>query len=350
MEIEEQDLSEPLIGGKKDDSAEKEEDDDSDLDVEVKPHCLGHRFHWVEILMILFIPLGVAFMFASVAGVGKSGKESGEEPSSLPPTMAGTDPAITLSPTIAPATNSEPSVFNYVVGGCGVAANVLGLIFVWNLASVKRVAQSTDSIVQDIKKLKAENKKAKNLQSEMRRQGDKFKQNLGEMQQASMLISGSAKNLEQIQEQEEEMIKDRLKLLEERKDLAEKMQTDMKANLKTSYDAVREQMHERAMLFYQEGVKESGDNGEMDVCSESFQNLKDYLAQNAIEITDEVAGSDKKLSQAELEDFLNETLKTHFERLKDAAIRQHELEMDLINRKIANIDVNGRFEKNFLDS
>ena len=53
-----------------------------------------------------------------------------------------------------------------------------------------------------MKRLKAENLKAKDLQEEMKKQDQQFKKNLGEMKQASMIIKGSAQGLQDIQEQE----------------------------------------------------------------------------------------------------------------------------------------------------
>lgn len=296
MDEPDNDLNEPFL--QKDDQ-EDEEDDDLDLDTGIKPHCLGHRFHWTEVLMLLLILAGVIFFF------------------------------------VVQGTTVIPGI-TYVIGGCAFGANVIGLMTIWNLAALKRIAGATDAIVQDIKRLRAENRRAQNMQKEMKEQDATFKKNLGDMKQASMLINSSAKSLDDIKAQEEEMMAERLKLLEERKILSNKMQEDMRRSLDVSFENVREEFDTRAMLFYEEGLRNGGGEG-ISIHSPEYAKLKSLLEKNSIFLNDDEAGDDGVLDKTEFTNFLDSTLGPHFEKLKDTAMRVHNLEMDMMTEKISAI-------------
>jgi len=298
MDEPDNDLAEPLLGGDEE-GASDEDDEDMGLDTDMKPHCLGHRFHWAEVAMLLMMPTGLVLFFVSQGA--------------FIPGM------------------------NYIAGGMGFGANIVALMMVWNLASLKKLAAATDAIVEDIKRLRAENKRAKGMQTEMKNQDAQFKKNLGDMKQASVLISASAKSLEDVKKDEEKLMEERRAMLEERKKLAGKMEEDMLRSIDVSFDNMREEFDKRAMLYYEEGLKLDPDLDGINVTSLAFQELKRLLADNSIDIDESVAGDDGILDKKEFTDFLDMQLGTHFTKLKDSAMRNHQMEMKLLSEKVENI-------------
>lgn len=270
----------------------KKEDEEAD-NGELKPHCFGHHFHHAEVFFMLMIPGGIALLALSSM------------------------PLVSTIATIA-----------FLVS----AAFALSLI--WNLASIKRIAAAADMLSGDVETFKAENARARNMQKEKRRQDDEMKAKVGELEKAQVLLKGSVTGLEDVKKQEEEMMAEQMAMLEARRELCDKLKQDMEDLNEQTLAEAKEELHTRCTLYFEE--HDPDDNG-MAVGSEEWNTLKSLLENNGIHISDDAAGDDGHLEHEEFQDFLDTTLATHFEKLKEALMRNEELREMIQEEKLKRV-------------
>lgn len=151
----------------------------------------------------------------------------------------------------------------------------------------------------------------------MKDQDKVFKEKLGDMKQASMLLGAAATNLEQVQAQEEQMVESRMELLQERRELSEKMKIDMRRTLDLSLESTKEELAERAMLYYRY-ADQDGDG--MAIDSQGWRDLQALLEKNNVHMDENVAGEDGVLQVDEFIVFIDNCLDAHFSKLKKAAL------------------------------
>jgi len=247
---------------------------------ELKPHLLGHHFHWSEIFFVLAIGGGVVFFF-------------------LPKGIA----------------------FTGIIA-CIVYAAVgaIACAFVWNLVSIKRIAAAAAMLEGDVKAFQAENERARGMQAEKRRQDAEMKEKIGDLQKAELLLKGSVEGLEGIQKQEEEMLKEREELLQHRRELAGKLEKDMADLWKSTIQAATEELSARAELYFAES---DADGDGITVGSDEWERLSKLMLKNGIVLDKAAAGDDGNMEEVEFQDYLDKTLKTHFTNL-EAALRDCE--------------------------
>lgn len=258
---------------------------------ELKPHILGHHFHWSEIFFILMIGAGLVFFFL---------------------------------PTNVPFTGIIACAVYAAVGA--IAAS-----FVWNLVSIKRIAAAAEMLEGDVKAFQAENERARGMQAEKRRQDAEMKEKVAELEKAELLLKGSVEGLEGIQKQEEEMMKEREELLAHRRELAGKLEKDMEDLWKSTIQAATEELCQRAELYFAES---DADGDGITVDSEEWERLSKLMAKNGITLDKTAAGDDGHLEEVEFQDFLDKSLKTHFTNL-EAALRDCEkIKTEILEEKM----------------
>eukprot|EP00462_Mataza_sp_D1_P001806 CAMPEP_0175097412 /NCGR_PEP_ID=MMETSP0086_2-20121207/5273_1 /TAXON_ID=136419 /ORGANISM="Unknown Unknown, Strain D1" /LENGTH=287 /DNA_ID=CAMNT_0016370921 /DNA_START=44 /DNA_END=907 /DNA_ORIENTATION=+ len=271
----------------------KEEEDNGEL----KPHCMGHHFHYAEVI----------FIFLTLAGFGLF----------IGGFVADTIP---FFPTLVTLTFLGSSAF--------------ALSLIWNLASIKRIAAAADMLAGDVETFKAENERARNMQKEKRRQDDEMKNKIGDLQKAEVLLKGSVTGLEDVKKQEEEMLAEQMAMLEARRELCDKLKQDMEDLNEQTLAEAKEELHTRCTLYFEE--HDPDDDG-MAVGSEEWNTLKSLLENNGIHIDESAAGDDGHLEHEEFQEFLDETLNTHFEKLKEALMRNEELREMIQEEKLKRV-------------
>lgn len=198
-------------------SQEPEEDEDDILkgleDEAPKPHCMGHAFHWSEVAFFLFIITGFV-----VLALGKTVFSGG-----IPRTVA---------------------VILYLVA----ALTATSLIF--NLITIKRIAAASELLLQDVKKFRAQNSRAKGLQEINKKNDAQMKNNLADLEKAGLLLKGSVQGLEDVQKEEEAMLQEREELLEKRREVAQRLETNMNKLWDLTIDSVRSELEKRVMNVF----------------------------------------------------------------------------------------------------
>jgi uncharacterized membrane protein YccC len=264
---------------------------------ELKPHCMGHHFHWAEIAFMIFIVVGAVMTFSS--------------------TFLGSFALLDM--------------VGAIIYCCSAA---LAVSLIWNLASIKRIAAAADMLGNDVETFKQENQRARAMQQEKRRQDDEMKEKVGDLQKAEVLLKGSVTGLEDVKKQEEEMMAEQMEMLENRRELCEKLKQDMEDLNEQTLAEAKEELHTRCTLYFEE--HDEDDDG-MDVGSEEWNHLSALLKDNGITIDASAAGDDGHLSHEEFQDFLDETLNTHFEKLKKALMRNEELQELIQEEKLKRV-------------
>lgn len=251
----------------------KSEDDSSDdlEDEELTPHCMGHHFHWSEVLFILLAILGIILAAAGAPAV--------------------------------------------VSGLFIVISTATAVALMWNLVTIKRLAAATELIRKDVQVFKAENNRARGLQAEKKRQDAEMKDRLNKMEKAELLLKGSARGLEDVVNAEKEMKGERDALNAQRKELAAELEKDLKELHETCIKSAKLELEKRAELFFDE-VDINGDG--MAIDSPEWKKLVALMEENGITINQDVAGTDGVLEKDEFDDYIDETLDSHFEKLRAA--------------------------------
>jgi len=247
---------------------------------ELKPHLLGHHFHWSEIFFILMMGAGVVFFF-------------------LPP-------GVPLTGIIACAVYT--------------AVGAIAISFVWNLVSIKRIAAAAAMLEGDVKTFQAENERARGMQVEKRRQDAEMKEKVADLGKAQLILKGSVDGLDGIQKQEEEMLKEREELLVHRRELAGKLEKDMADLWKSTIQSATEELCARAELYFAES---DADGDGITVGSDEWKRLSKLMEKNGITLDKAAAGDDGNMEEVEFQDYLDKALKTHFTNL-EAALRDCE--------------------------
>lgn len=274
----------------------KEEEADTG---ELKPHCCGHHFHSAEISFMLFTIGGFVFLaMGSMAG------------------------------------SVDNVVFQWAAVITYTASASLALSLIWNLASIKRIAAAADMLAGDVETFKQENQRARGMQQEKRRQDDEMKAKVGDLQKAEVLLKGSVEGLEDIKKQEEEMLGEQMAMLEARKELCDKLKQDMEDLNEQTLAEAKEELHTRCTLYFEE--HDEDDDG-MDVGSDDWKVLEALLKENGIKLDATAAGDDGHLTHDEFQDFLEDTLATHFEKLKIALMRNEELSQQIQDEKLKRV-------------
>jgi len=281
-------------------------DEDQDLDdlkdLELPPHCMGHHFHWAEIFFVLTLVCG--FVFLCIGGV------------------------ITKGPDMA-------TTITYIVY-CAAAATAAALM--WNLISIKRIAAASEMLLEDVKKFRAQNSRAKELQQKNKENDVKMKQNLADLEKAGLLLKGSVQGLEDVQKQEEEMLEERQKLLEDRREVAAKLEENMNKLWELTIDAVRSELEKRVFDVFQDLAKphpNGSDDEGIVVFSEDWHELISIIDEYGVHIDENdksefglltMAGEDKFLNMDEFEQFWKHADQVHFTNLIAILRRNRELE------------------------
>lgn len=279
-----------------------ENDDLDDLnDAELKPHCMGHHFHWSE---VFFAALAVGgFVLMCISGV--------------------IDAAPSLVKTI--------EVIIYVSGA--VTATAL----MWNLVTTKRIAAASEMLLEDVKKFRAQNNRAKDLQEVNKKNDVQMKANLADLDKAALLLKGSVQGLDDISKQEQEMFAEREKLLEDRREIAEKLEVNMNKLWTLTIEAVRTEMERRVMEVFQDLAKPNADDSEdgIVVDSDAWKELIEIIEEYGVAIdhndTSEhglltMAGDDKFLNTDEFETWWTHAEEKHFTKLIAILKRNRDLE------------------------
>jgi len=217
-----------------------------------------------------------------------------------------------------------PEVPGGLIGiiACAVYAAVGGIAiaFVWNLASIKRIAAAAEMLEADVRAFKAENERAQKMQVEKRKQDAEMKAKVADLQKAELILKGSVNGLEDIQKQENEMLKEREELLKQRRVLAAALQKDMDELWKSTIQAATEELTERAELYFAES---DVDGNGITVGSDEWKRLAALMLKNGVVLDPKAAGDDGNMDESEFQEFLDKTLKGHFTAL-DAALRDCE--------------------------
>lgn len=262
----------------------------------LRPHCCGHTFHPAEVSFMLFILAGVGMLVATFVSA-----------------------------------SLDNSLFRYVAGISYCASAAFALSLIWNLASIKRIAAAAEMLAGDVETFKQENQRARTMQIEKRRQDDDMKEKVGDLQKAQVLLKGSVESLEDIKKQEEDMLKDQMAMLESRRELCKKLQTDMEDLNEQTLAEAKEELHTRCTLYFEENDQD--ENG-MEVGSTEWNHLEKLLNTNGIKISATAAGGDGHLSHEEFQEFLDDTLVTHFDELKKALVKNELLSEEIQEERI----------------
>lgn len=261
---------------------------------------LGHEWHWSEGLFILLVIFGLIEITLN---------------------------AITFD--FIPAVVAK---FIYM------GASVTGCALVWNLASIQRIAATTEFLQKDLNRFKAENERARAMQATFKKQDAQMKQNLADLQSASLLLSGATQDLEGVQEEEKKMIEDRANFIEKRKEVAERLITNLKALWKLSIEAAKQEVYDRSVSVFEDLAEEDPKLNDIVIYvkSEKFDQLNALLAKYGLETDQDgtgqdmvrlkkFAGPDMFLNADEFEEWLGAELDLHFERLTQTLI--HNIKM-----------------------
>lgn len=273
-------------------------EDHDPLDDGPKPHCLGHRFHWAEFVFFLGMAGGIFF-------------------------------AIDMSSDITGLKENE--TFPLVLCVIYAAVAALGTALVWNLVSLKRVAACADMMKKEVEVLRAENQRARNMQEEKRKQDSQMKDQLANLEKAELLLKGSVTGLEDVQKQNEEMMADRLEMLEQRKELAGKLEEDMKVLFRATIEQAREELTDRAELYFKHADR---DNDGIEVGGTEWAELEDLMTQNGIVLNTAAAGDDGIMDAVEFSHWLDTTLKYHFDELSVAVAENEAMKEEIRVLKI----------------
>jgi hypothetical protein len=262
-----------LMEEKNDSNAE----DDELMEEELKPHCLGHRFHSSEVFFFLVICYGI-FLLLGVFS---------------PPELVG-------------------GILNCVA--CAV-----GTMLVWNLVSIKRIAAAAELMRKDLNRFKAENDRACSLQEEKKKQDAEFKQRLADMEKAELLLKDAAKGLEGIADQEKEMMGEAEEMLAEREKLSKKLVQQMEDMLETSLANAKNKLKKRAIMYFKAADE---DNDGINVGDNEWKLLDQMMSENGIKLDPAAAGDDGMMDRGEFRSFLQEALDEHFPKL-EAAVKHN---------------------------
>jgi hypothetical protein len=283
------DMKESMLNSDADSSEDKAQPE------ELKPHFMGHHFHWSEGFFAVMTLIGFLTFFASAGGAA------------LPEIIMG-------------------------VLFCLSSATACALI--WNLVSIKRIAAATDMIEKDVKTFKAENEKARNMQAEKRRQDEEMKDRLNKMEKAELLLSASARSLEGIAKAEEEMMGEREEMLKERKRLTGLLERDLKELHEITLRTARLELEDRAQLYFDEIDKDSDG---MQIGSTEWKQLCKLMEINGIELHASAAGDDDILTKDEFDKFIDDSLDVHFEKLGEALKRNEQLKEEILSLEMEQV-------------
>lgn len=303
-------MQSPLLGdGHNGYQGRSDEAEDEDLEMQetpVQPFCLGRSWHWSEGLFFITLCVGLFDIITQ---------------------------------------DMSFSIPNEVMDWLYIGAAVTGCALIWNLVSIKRLAAATDFLAKDVKRLKTENARARTLQSNMKKQDVKMKQNLSELNSASLLLKGSCQGLEGVAKEEKQMIADQQQLLEQRKKVAEDLTENLQKLWKLSIDAAQQEAYKRATEIFDDLADEDEKTGEfvIHVRSEKFNKLNllmkeygidtDVTKHNGVaedlERLKKFAGEDLTLTSEEFEQWLHAELQNHFELLTASLLRSHQMEQEI---------------------
>jgi len=250
-------------------------------------HFMGHTFHWSEGVFFLMTVFGVLSFILGFAGF------------------------------------PLPSV---VLGTLFTVSSGTACALIWNLASIKRIASATALIEEDLNKFSNENERARKSQEVKRKQDADMKERLNEMQKAELILGGSVQNLKDIAKIEEEMEAEREELLKKRKELVVQLEKDLVALSKTVISTARTELSDRAMLYFEE-TDVNGDG--MAVGSKEWKQLAELMATNGINVKHDVAGKDGNLTCEEFEDWLDDMLDKHFDKLDVTVRENHQIKEEI---------------------
>lgn len=273
---------------------EQEEDEDDILkgleDQEPKPHCMGHAFHWSEVSFFLFIIAGFV-----VLALGNSVFSS-----NIPRTIA---------------------VIIYLT------AAVIATMLIFNLITIKRIAAASELLLQDVKKFRAQNSRAKGLQEINKMNDAQMKNNLADLEKAGLLLKGSVQGLEDVQKEEEAMLQEREELLEKRREVAQRLETNMNKLWDLTIDSVRSELEKRVMDVFTdlacENPNDPSDQGVV-VGGSAWDELISIIEEYGVTIdqndTSEfglktIAGDDNFLGLEEFENWWSHAEEKHFTNL-----------------------------------
>jgi len=183
----------------------------------------------------------------------------------------------------------------------------------------------------DVRVFKAENERAKGMQVEKRRQDAEMKAKVADLQKAELLLKGSVNGLQDIQKQEDEMLKEREQLLQDRRKLAAKLEKDMADLWKSTIQAATLELTSRAELYYEES---NADGGGITVGSDEWKKLEELMRKNGIALDPDAAGADGNLSEVEFQEFLDKALKTHFVSLEQALRDCEKIKNEILEEKM----------------
>jgi len=268
-------------------------------DGELKPHFMGHHFHYAEVAYIFFILAGIAFF------------------------------AISLVPGLG-----DNSIMRLVAGITYAVSAGFALSLIWNLASIKRIAAAADMLSGDVETFKAENSRARDMQKVKRQQDTDMKDKVADLGKAQVLLKGSVTGLEDVKKQEEEMMAEQMGMLEARRALCEKLKKDMADLSKQTLAEAKEELFTRCTLYFEE--HDEDDDG-MTVGDSEWNFLVGLLADNGIKMDAKAAGDDGHLTYEEFQEFLEPCLKDHFKKLKVALMKSEELALAIQDERMKRV-------------
>lgn len=160
----------------------------------------GHDWHWTEFFFIFMTILGI--------GITISLKSGGEFPSML-----------------------------VVLFGACVA--FVAFAYVWNLCPNRALAIVTEQLAANLKKMQEQNSRALKTCDKLRENNNRFKQNLGTLNESKKLIGKSTVSLDSATKKQEEIINQTEQLLERRIKFGEELKALLTSANKNATRQVR---------------------------------------------------------------------------------------------------------------
>jgi hypothetical protein len=274
----------------------KKETKKNEKEEKKKPTTSPHIWHWAEFAFIGLAITGFVFFLADSAGLFE-----------VPQMIA----AVLL---------------------CGTSA--LGCALVWNLISIKRLAAATALLERDVAHFAELNEAQGEMQARKKAQDEEMKKKLADMEKAQMLLGASVNTLDDVKKQEEDMMAERMELLEKRRALVTEMQKDMADLNELALEAAKIELRDRCNMYF---AKSDKDGDGMDVGSSEWHVLADLLVDNGIPIDESAAGEDGNLTEDEFNDWLDKTLDAHFLTLREAVLDCIKIEDEIKSIKIDRI-------------
>lgn len=233
--------------------------------------------------------------------------------------------------------DAAPSLVKTIEVIIYMSGAVTATALMWNLITTKRIAAASEMLLEDVKKFRAQNNRAKDLQEVNKKNDVQMKANLAELDKAALLLKGSVQGLDDISKQEGEMFEEREQLLESRREVAGRLEENMNKLWSLTIEAVRTEMERRVMEVFQDLAKPNADDSDDGIVveSEEWKMLIEIIEEYGVQIDENdtsehglitLAGEDKFLNNDEFETWWTHAEEKHFTVLIAVLKRNRDLE------------------------